>query len=155
VAGEDSLQKPKVNFILDTGIILRYFWEIRQAAELLEFLQQIGTINVSAITYMEVLTGIKPEEEEITKIFFERIPPLIVSEKIAEKSAFLIRKYQSVFGRNNPRRYPDAIIAATAWQQQGMFFTLDNKHFGKTKIDEFIVKVIEQEKTNWISQLNL
>ncbi len=153
MAGEDL--QPSSNFILDTGIILRYLWEIRQAADLLEFLQQIGEISVSVITYMEIRIGCKPNEEESTRLFFDRVQPLIVSQEVAEKSAFLIRKYQAVFGKKNPRRFPDAIIAATAWQRQAVLITLDKEHFGKTPIDEFAVQVIDQDAEDWVSLLKL
>ena len=155
MAGEDLQAKPNYSFILDTGIILRYLWKIRQAADLLEFLQQIGEIHVSAITYMEILIGHKPKEEESIRLFFDRVQPLVVSQEVAEKSAFLIRKYQAVFGKKNPRRFPDALIAATAWQQQGTLVTLDKKHFDNTKIKEFTIRTIDQETEDWVSQLKV
>ena len=151
MAGE-GLQ-PSSDFILDTGIIIRYLREIRQAAELLDLLEHIGEIRVSAITYMEILIKCQPHEEESTRLFFDRVPPLIVSQEVAEKAAFLIRKYQAVFGRDNTRQFPDALISATAWQQHGVLVTLNKKHFAKTPIDEFTVQVIDQDADDWVGLL--
>ena len=151
MAGE-GLQ-PSSDFIIDTGIIIRYLREIRQAADLLDFLEQTGEIRVSAITYMEVLIRCQPHEEESTRLFSDRVPPLIVSQEVAGKAASLIRKYQTVFGKDNPRQFPDALIAATAWQRQGIFVTLNKKHFAKTPIDEFTVQVIEQDAEDWVRLL--
>jgi predicted nucleic acid-binding protein len=153
VAGEDL--QPNSGFLLDTGVIIRYLRGNKRAADLLDFLQAIGEISVSAITYMEILIRCQPHEEESTRLFFDRVPPFIVSREVASKAAFLIRKYQTVFGHDNPRQYPDAIIAATAWQQQGVLVTLNKKHFGRIHIDEFAVQIIDQDAEDWISLLKL
>ena len=151
MAGE--VLQPVNKFILDTGIILRYLWGIKRAADLLEFLKSLGEIHTSTITYMEILVGLKPKEEKSLKLFFERVTPIHVDQDISEKAATLIRKYKSIFGRDNPRRFPDAIIAATAWQHKGTFVTLNKNQFSKTTINEFVVKVIDQDAKDWISLL--
>lgn len=150
----EVLQK-SYDFLLDTGIIIRHLRNDKRAHNLLDLLEQMGKLSVSAITYMEILVGCQPDEEESTKLFFERIPPHIISQEIAEKAASLIKKYQDVFGKDNPRQYPDALIAATAWQQQGVLVTLNKKHFGKTLIGEFTIQVIDQDAKDWVSLLKL
>ena len=151
MAGE-GLQ-PSSDFILDTCIIIRYLRETRQAAELLDLLEQTGEIRVSAITYMEILIGCQPHEEESVRLFFDRIQPLIVSQEVAEKAAFLIRKYKAVFGKDNTRQFPDALIAATAWQWHGVLVTLNKKHFANIPINEFTVQVIDQDADDWVALL--
>lgn len=151
MAGE-GLQ-PSSDFILDTGIVMRHLRNEKRAQDFLSFLEQIGKISVSAITYMEILIKCRPHEEDNTRFFFDRVPPLIVSQEVAEKAAFLIRKYQAVFGRDNTRQFPDALIAATAWQQHGVLVTLNKKHFAKTPIDEFTVQVIDQDADDWVGLL--
>ena len=147
--------QPISDFLLDTGIILRYLRRDRRAADLFDFLEQLGEVYVSAITYLETLIRVQPHEEDSTRLFFERVPPLIVSQEVAEKAASLIRKYPGVFGKEVGRGTPDAIIAATAWQQQGVLVTLDKKHFSKALIDEFTVQIIDQDAEDWISLLKL
>jgi len=108
--------QPSSNFLLDTGIIIGHLRDDKRANDLLDYLEQTGELSVSAITYMEILVRCQPHEEESTRLFFDRVPPLIVSQEVAEKAASLIRKYQTIFGKDNPRQFPDALIAATAWQ---------------------------------------
>lgn len=152
MAGE--VLQPSNDFLLDTGIIIGHLRNDKRANELLDYLEQIGELSVSAITYMEILVRCQPHEEESTRLFFDRVPPLIVSQEVAEKAASLIRKYQTVFG-NNPRQFPDALIAATAWQKHGVLVTLNKKHFAKTPIEEFTVQVIDQDVQDWVSLLKL
>ncbi|OGO30512.1 MAG: hypothetical protein A2Z29_11010 [Chloroflexi bacterium RBG_16_56_11] len=142
-------------FIIDTGIILRYLREIRKAADLLDFLEHIGKITVSTITYMEILVGCQPHEEESTRLLFDRLPQHYINQEIAEKASSLIKKYQDIFGKDNPRQYPDAIIAATTWQQKAVLVSLNKKHFDSTLIDEFTIKTIDQQSEDWIKQLKL
>lgn len=151
MAGEGLL--PSGDFLLDTGIIMRHLRNDKRAHDLLDFLEQTGEIKVSTITYMEILVRCQPHEEESTRLFFDRVPPLIVSQEVAEKAASLIRKYQTIFGKDNPRQFPDALIAATAWERQGVLVTLNRKHFAKTHIDEFTVQVIEQDAEDWVRLL--
>ena len=153
MAGEGS-QTSRI-FLLDTGIIIRYLRGNEQAADLLDYLEKMGEINVSVITYIEILIRCHPHEEESTRLFFERVPSLIISQEVAEKTASLISKYQTVFGKDNPRQYPDALIAATAWQQQGILVTLNKKHFATTTIDECTIQIINQDAKDWVSQLKL
>jgi len=151
VAGEGS--QPSSDFLIDTGIVMRHLRNDKRAHDLLDLLEDIGKISVSAITYMEILIKCQPHEEESTRFFFERVPPLTVSQKVAEKAASLIRKYQTVFGKDNPRQFPDALIAATAWQRQAVFVTLNTKHFAKVPITELTIQAIEQEAKDWTSLL--
>ena len=151
MAGEGLL--PSSDFLLDTGIVIRHLRNDKRAHVLLDFLEDIGKISVSAITYMEILIKCQPHEKDSTRLFFDRVPPLVVSQEVAEKAASLIRKYQNVFGKDNPRQFPDALIAATAWQRHGVLVTLNKKHFTKTPIDEFTVQVIEQDAEDWVKLL--
>jgi predicted nucleic acid-binding protein len=153
VAGE-GFQKSS-EFLLDTGIIIRYLRGRRQAADLLDLLEKTGEINVSAITYLEILIGCQPHEEESTKLFFERVPPLIVSQEVAQKASALIKKYPSVFGREIGRGQPDAIIAATAWQKQAILVTLNTRQFAKIPIAELSIYSIKQNSKDWTSHLKL
>ncbi len=153
MAGEVLL--PSSYFLLDTGIVIRHLRNDKRAHDLLDLLEQVGEISTSAITYMEILVKCRPHEELSTRLFFDRVPPLVINREVSEKAALLIIKYQSVFNKDNPRQFPDALIAATAWQQGVPLVTLNKKHFGKTKIKELTVKIIDQETEDWVSQLSL
>lgn len=141
------------DFLLDTGIIIRYLRKNKRAAELLDYLEERGEVSVSAITYMEILIKCRPSEEEATLLFFDRIPPVTVTREVAQKAASLIKKYPAAFGNDNPRGFPDALIAATAWQQGSALVTLNTRHFAKAQIAELAIQAIDQNARNWVSNL--
>jgi predicted nucleic acid-binding protein len=147
--------QPSSDFLLDTGIIIGHLRSDKRANDLLDYLEQKGTLSVSVITYMEILTGCKPREEKITNIFFERVPPLAVSQEVAQKASSLIKKYPGVFGKQIGRGTPDAIIAATAWQRQAILVTLNTRQFAKVPIAEVKVLSIKQNAKDWTSHLKL
>jgi len=151
VVGE-GLQ-PSSDFLLDTGIIIRYLRKNRRAADLLDYLEEAGEISVSAITYMEILIRCLPHEEEATMLFFDRLPPVIVSQEVAQKAATLIRRYPTAFGKDNPRGFPDALIAATAWQRGSTLITLNVRHFAKVPIAEVAIQAIDQNAPDWVTML--
>ena len=148
--------QPSSDFLLDTGIIMRYLRKNKRAADLLDYLEDIGAISVSAITYMEILILCHPHEEQATLLFFDRVPPLIVSREVAHKAALLIRKYPTAFGKaENPHGFPDALIGATAWQRGSTLVTLNTQHFARVPIAEFVIQVIDQNAGNWVSMLRM
>jgi len=122
---------------------------------LLDYLEDIGAISVSTITYMEILILCRPHEEQATLLFFDRVPPLIVSREIAQKAALLIRKYPAAFGKDNPRQYPDALIGATAWQRGSTLVTLNTQHFARVPIAELAIQAIDQNARDWVTMLKM
>lgn len=150
--GGASLQ-PSNDFLLDTGIIMRHLRNDRRAHELLDHLEKLGEITVSAITYMEILIGCRPNEEDATLLFFDRVPPVTITREVAQKAASLIKRYPAAFGKDNPRGFPDALIAATAWQMGSTLITLNTRHFVGIQISELAIQVIDQNSRNWVSTL--
>ena len=61
--------------------------------------------------------------------------------------------WKAVFGKDNTRQFPDALIAATAWQWHGVLVTLNKKHFANIPINEFTVQVIDQDADDWVALL--
>ena len=154
MVGEDL--RPSSEFLLDTGIIMRYLRKIRRAADLLDYLEEIGAISVSAITYMEILILCRPHEEEATMLFFDRVPPVTIGREVAHKAALLIRRYPTAFGKaENPHGFPDALIGATAWQQGSTLVTLDTQHFARVPIAELAIQAIDQNARDWVSMLRI
>ena len=153
MVGEDL--QPSSDFLLDTGIIIRHLRNDNRANDLLDYLEQIGEISVSAITYVEILILCRPHEEEATLLFFDRVPPITIGREVAHKAALLIRKYPAVFGKDNPRQYPDALIGATAWQQGSTLVTLNTQHFARVPIAEFAIQAIDQNACHWATTLRI
>ena len=151
MAGDGS--QTRSDFLLDTGIVMRHLRNEKRAHELLDFLEDNGTISVSVITYVEILILCRPHEEESTKFFFDRVPPLIVSQEVAQKAASLIKRYPSIFGKEIESRTPDALIAATAWQRQAVLVTLNTRQFAKVPIAELTIQAIEQDAEDWVRLL--
>ncbi len=145
---------PSSDFLLDTGIIVRYLRKDTRAARLLDYLEQSGQIGVSAITCMEILINCRPDEEEATMLFFDRVPPAAVTRELAHKAALLVRKYPPVFGKDEPRGFPDAIIGATAWQRGSTLVTLNTRHFAKVPIAEFSIQALDQNARDWVALLD-
>ena len=147
--------RPSRDFLLDTGVIIQHLRNDKRAHDLLDYLEEIGGISASAITYMEILIRCQPHEEEATMLFFDRVPPLVVSREVAQKAAVLIKRYPSVFGKGIQRGTPDALIAATAWQQQKILVTFNTRQFAKVPITEFAIQAIDQNARNWVATLKI
>jgi predicted nucleic acid-binding protein len=144
------------DFLLDTGIIIRYLRKNRQAADLLDYLEKIGGISVSSITYMEILIKCRLDEEQATLLFFDRVPPVTIGREIAHKAALLISKYPIVFGKvENPHGFPDALIAATAWQRGSTLVTLNTRDFTRVPIAELAIQAIDQNAHDWVATLKI
>ena len=152
MVGEDLRRSS--DFLLDTGIIIRHLRNDNRANDLLDYLEQIGEIGVSAITYMEILILCRPHEEEATLLFFDRVPPITIGREVAHKAALLIRKYPAVFGKvENPHGFPDALIAASAWHGGSTLVTLNTQHFVRVRIPELSIKAIDQNSPDWTALL--
>jgi predicted nucleic acid-binding protein len=149
VVGEDL--HVSSSYVLDTGVIMRHLRDDNRANSLLNYLEYTGEINVSAITYMEIWVRCLPHEEDATMLFFDRVPPVSVDREVAHKAAKLIKQYPQVFGRDNPRGFPDALIAATAWQLGSVLVTLNVRHFAKIPISEINIKAIKQDASDWVN----
>lgn len=142
-------------FLLDTGIIIRYLKKDRRAADLLDYFEEAGEISVSAITCMEIFVKCQPHEEEATMLFFDRVPPVSISREVAQKAASLVRKYPTAFGKDEPRGFPDALIGATAWQRGSALVTLNTRHFARVPIAEFAIQALDQSARDWVTTLKI
>ncbi len=145
-----------IDLLLDTGIVIRHLRNDKRAHDLLDYLEGRGDLKVSVITLMEVLVGCRtPEEEETSLLVFDRLPTLEVTRTVAEKASSLIKGYPSVFGRTIQRGTPDAIIAATAWEEQRALITLNTRQFAKAPISEITVQAIDQNAADWVAVLTI
>lgn len=144
---------PQSDFVLDTGIILRHLRNDMRAHALLDYTEGIGDIAVSVITYMEILIGCRPSENAATLLLFDRVPPVTITREIAQKAVSLITTYPAAFGRNNPRGFPDSLIAATAWQYGSTLITFNTRHFANMGINELAIRAIDQNERDWVATI--
>ena len=144
----------KPRFILDTGIIIRELNQEERASELLNYLRDIGVVEVSVITLMEVFAGCRDEEEEAKAAqLFDLVRPIALGEEAAAIAGRLVRKYPGIFGRAIQRGSPDALIAATAICANACLITLDRKDFRQIKEPDLAITILEQSAESWIPPL--
>lgn len=105
--------------VFDTNIIIDYLDGYEKArAEISKYKK----IVVSTITYLEVLTGAKDEKEIIViKSLFRKFKIIPVTEKLSETAAFLRNQYRL--------KTADAVILATAYEEECLLVTRDEKAF--------------------------
>jgi len=113
-------------FLLDSNIII---WHLRGRKEVTEMLREIQTFGVpscSALSIIEVQTGVKKGEEEGTDRFLGTLRVLDVNREIANKAAKLIREYK---GKGITLDLPDAVIAGTCLVYDLALITYNKKHY--------------------------
>ena len=141
----------KPRFILDTGIIIRELNQEERASQLLNYLRDIGAVEVSSITVMEIFAGCRDEEEEAKAgQLFDLIRPIALEEEAAVIAGRLVRKYPGIFGRAIQRGSPDALIAATAICANARLITLDRKDFTQINEPDLAITILQQSAESWI-----
>jgi predicted nucleic acid-binding protein len=141
----------KPRFVLDTGIIIRELNQEERASQLLNHLRNIGVVEVSSITVMEVFAGCRDEDEEAKAAqLFDLVRPIALGEEAAAIAGRLVRKYPSVFGRAIQRGSPDALIAATAISANARLVTLDRKDFKQVKEPNLAITILQQSAQSWV-----
>ena len=108
-----------MNALFDTNILIDYLNGVVEAAKELES-HEVRTISI--ITRMEVLVGMRPKTEVVTKAFLSSFDHLPLDDRIAER-AVDIRRTKRI-------KLPDAIIAATADIHGLLLVTCDTSDFG-------------------------
>lgn len=100
------------NFLLDSDVLI---WLLRgrtETVELAERLQRetVVALACSALSILEIWTGVRPGEERKTQLLLEPLKVMPVDSTIARRAALLLssRKRQ-----RDPREWIDAVIAAT------------------------------------------
>ncbi len=107
-----------VKALFDTNILIDYLNAEPQArAEI----QRYTDKSISIVTWMEVMVGVDPPVEPVTRAFLDDFELIGVDEKVAEHAVRLRRKSRI--------RLPDAIIWATAQVNSMILVTRNTKDF--------------------------
>lgn len=100
------------NFLLDSDVLI---WLLRGRAEAVELVERLqretaAALACSALSILEIWTGVRPGEERKTQLLLEPLKVMPVDTTIARRAALLLssRKRQ-----RDPREWIDALIAAT------------------------------------------
>jgi len=137
-------------FILDTGIVIRYLRGDWRAAQLLDSLKAQGVVSASIVTALEVLVGCRDDDErDAAHELLARLNPVVIDLAVAEKAALLIQRYPHVFGRQVSRGTADALIAATAWNLNATLYTLNTRQFARIPLSELVIHAIDQTARTW------
>jgi tRNA(fMet)-specific endonuclease VapC len=121
--------------LVDTDSISYFFRNHKQAVEKIDrYLQHFGHVNISVVTYYEVLNGLYYKDAKKQLSTFENFVALNfvipLEENIARKSAKLfadLRKKGKTIGHN------DLLIAGTAIENDMTLITNNLNHFGLIK----------------------
>jgi len=108
-----------VHVVVDTNILIDYLFGVRAAkAELARYTR----ITISHMTWMEVMAGAEPgEDERRIRAFLRRYDVHPIDDLVAERAVRLRRAHRV--------RLPDAIIWATAQHLGTLFVTRNTKDY--------------------------
>lgn len=112
--------------IFDTDILINVGRGDAEAINCLQRYAQISTLAISTITQMELIVGCRDKKElQSLKKFFNQFQILELNKQISEKSVELLEQYRLSHGL----LIPDALIAATAIENDEGFITKNQKDF--------------------------
>lgn len=118
--------------LFDTNILIDYLKGKQEAAALFERFHKDGSMLIcSLITRVELLSGIRPGEEEILKDFLDVFELVGLDDLIAEEAG----RYMNLYRKSHFMNIADAIIAATALASEATLYTLNNRHFPMNDVE--------------------
>ena len=106
------------NVLFDTNILIDYLSGVPQAR--LE-MERYSKRAISIITWMEVMAGTTPKDEKPIRAFLLTFSILPVIAEVAER-AFVLRRQRKI-------KLPDAIIQATAQEEDRLLITRNTRDF--------------------------
>jgi hypothetical protein len=112
--------------LVDTSVVIDYLRGHPGAAELLEAERAASPLHASEITRVEVLAGMRPEEEEGTRSLLSTLIWHPVDSEVAEEAGALGRKW---FPGHQAIDSADLAIAATALRVDARLLTKNVRHF--------------------------
>lgn len=112
--------------LIDTSILIDYLRGRQAAADVLEREQAAGTLHASEITRLEVLAGMRANEEAATRSLLSVLDWRPVDADVAEEAGALGRQW---LPSHSTIDGADLAIAATAVLLGARLLTLNIKHF--------------------------
>lgn len=112
--------------LVDTDVLI---WHLRGYARATRRLDELGSLTLSAVSYLEVLQGMRNKAElvAVKKMLARRSALLLpVTETITLRATALMEELTLSHGL----QLGDALIAATAVENQLPVLTANVKHFG-------------------------
>lgn len=118
--------------LFDTSILIDHLKGKQEATDILKScIKYNKTLSCSVITKIELLCGMRPEEEAQLEYFLSGFEKIDVTGPIAQNAGRYLNKYRKSHGIN----MADAIIAATAKHTDSTLYTLNMKHYPMKDIE--------------------
>ena len=111
---------------VDTSVLIDYLRGHATAAGILEQQRRVGPLHASEITRLEVLAGIRPEEEPATRSLLSALIWHSVDADVAERAGALGREWLT---SHHTIDSADLAIAATAELTGLPLITMNVRHF--------------------------
>ena len=111
--------------ILDTDVLI---WYLRGNENALGVIRENIPFDISVITYMELIQGMKNKRElEILKKYLKdwNVTILQINENVSTRAMFLVENHYL----SNSLELGDAIIGITARENQQVLLTGNDKHY--------------------------
>ncbi len=123
--------------LVDTDVLI---WHLRGYAQATRRLDQLAVLTLSAVSYLEVLQGMRNKAElaAVKKMLQHRGATVLpLSETITQRAVDLMESLTLSHGL----QMGDALIAATALEHESSVLTANVKHFlavGGLKVEAFL-----------------
>jgi len=113
-------------FLIDTDVIIWFLRGRKETVELIKKFQETTLPTCLPISIVEVLSGVKKGEEEITFEFLNSLEIISIDKIIAIKAGNLLREYRK---RGITLGINDTIIGATCLVNDLILVTYNPKHY--------------------------
>jgi predicted nucleic acid-binding protein len=118
--------------LFDTNILIDHLKGKKEATAVLQnCIHAKRVLACSVITRIELLSGMRPEEESILEQFLAVFEKIEVTDKVATSAGRYMNNYRKSHGIN----MVDAIIAASARHSNATLYTLNTKHYPMSDIE--------------------
>jgi tRNA(fMet)-specific endonuclease VapC len=128
--------------LLDTSVIFDHLnGRFGRTAYLDDLLKQGHMLACCPVNFIEVYSGLRPGEEEITKDFLYSLEFYPVTQEIATQAGLLRRDWRQ---KGQTLSYTDVTIAAVAVANGLALLTDNRKHFPMPELNLFPLPVAPQ-----------
>ncbi len=120
-----------MKYLVDSDVLIEVLRNNTATADELKSLHRARhTLCYSPITKAEIVHGLRKGEEDRTLRLFSEMECLLIDDNIGQKAGEYLRSYRKSHGL----QLADALIAATAFCQQAVLFTLNRRHYPMTDV---------------------
>ena len=114
------------DYLLDSGVLIRHLRDQRGYPELINRLMDEGDVDISAMTHLEIVGGMKKRERRDTFDLLDSLKTIPMTSEIADRAGEFIRSWRE---RGINLSAAEAVIAASALQNALTLVTTNARHF--------------------------